>query len=57
MVAEIEAFTVLIEPDLQLRDLARVVDQGLERLCRGLQQRRIVLERRIPPDLPRIPAG
>ena len=29
MVAEIEAFTVLLEPDIKPRDLARVVDQVL----------------------------
>jgi two-component system, NtrC family, sensor histidine kinase HydH len=55
MVAEIEAFTVLLEPDLKPRDLARVVDQVLAARAEALVQRQIVLERRIPPDLPRIP--
>jgi two-component system sensor histidine kinase HydH len=55
MVAEIEAFTVLLEPDIKPQDLARVVDQVLAARAEALAQRQIVLERRIPPDLPRIP--
>ena len=55
MVAEIEAFTVLLEPDIKPRDLARVVDQVLAANAGALAQQQIVLERRIPPDLPRIP--
>ena len=55
MVAEIEAFTVLLEPDLKSQDLAGVVDQVLAASAERLEQRQIVLERRIPPDLPRIP--
>ena len=55
MVAEIEAFTVLLEPDIKPRDLAGVVDQVLAASAGALAQRQIVLERRIPPDLPRIP--
>jgi len=55
MVAEIEAFTVLLEPDIKPRDLARVVDQVLAASAGALAQRQIVLERRITPDLPRIP--
>jgi signal transduction histidine kinase len=55
MVAEIEAFTVLLEPDIKPRDLARVVDQVLAASAEALAQRQIVLERRIPADLPRIP--
>jgi two-component system sensor histidine kinase HydH len=55
MVAEIEAFTVLLEPDLKPQDLARVVDQVLPASAETLEPRQIVLERRIPPDLLRIP--
>ena len=55
MVAEIEAFTVLIELDLKPQDLAGVVDRVLSACAGALQQRRVALERRIPPDLPRIP--
>jgi signal transduction histidine kinase len=55
MVAEIEAFTVLLEPDIKPRDLARVVDQVLAASVEALAQRQIVVERLIPPDLPRIP--
>ncbi len=55
MVAEIEAFTVLLEPDIKLRDLARVVDQVLAASAGALVQRQIAVERRIPLDLPRIP--
>jgi two-component system, NtrC family, sensor histidine kinase HydH len=55
MVAEIEAFTVLLEPDIKPRDLAGVVDQVLAASVEALGQRQIVVERCIPPDLPRIP--
>jgi signal transduction histidine kinase len=55
MVAEIEGFTVLLEPDIKPRDLARVVDQVLAASADALVERQIVLERCIPPDLPRIP--
>jgi len=55
MVAEIEAFTVLLEPDIKPRDLSRVIDQALAASAEDLARRQIVLERRIPPDLPRIP--
>jgi signal transduction histidine kinase len=55
MVAEIEAFTVLLEPDIKPQDLARVVDQVLAARAEALAQRQIVLDPRIPPDLPRIP--
>jgi signal transduction histidine kinase len=55
MVAEIEAFTVLLEPDIKPRDLVRVVDQALAAGAGALAQQQIVVERRIPPDLPRIP--
>jgi len=55
MVAEIEAFTVLLEPDLKPRDLARVIDQVLAASAEDLKQRRIAVERRVPPDLPRVP--
>jgi signal transduction histidine kinase len=55
MVAEIEAFTVLLEPDLKPRDLAGVVDQVLSACAGVLEQREIALERQIPPDLPQIP--
>jgi signal transduction histidine kinase len=55
MVAEIEAFTILLEPDLKRRDLARVIDQVLAASAAALEQRQIAVERRVPPDLPRIP--
>jgi two-component system, NtrC family, sensor histidine kinase HydH len=55
MVAEIEAFTVLLEPDIKPRDLAGVVDRVLAASVEALAQRQIVIERCIPPDLPRIP--
>jgi signal transduction histidine kinase len=54
MVAEIEAFTVLLEPDLKPRDLARVIDQVLGASAGALAQRQISVQCRIPPDLPRI---
>jgi len=55
MVSEIEAFTVLLEPDIKPRDLGRVVDEVLAASAGALAARQIVLERSIPPDLPRIP--
>jgi signal transduction histidine kinase len=55
MVVEIEAFAVLLKPDLKPYDLARVVDQVLSACAGALRQRRIALEWRILPDLPRIP--
>ena len=55
MVAEIEAFTILLEPDIKLRDLGRVVDEVLAASAGALAQRQIAVERSIPPDLPRIP--
>jgi signal transduction histidine kinase len=55
MVAEIEEFTVLLEPDLQRRDLTEVIDQVLAASAGALEQRRIAVQRRVPPDLPRIP--
>jgi signal transduction histidine kinase len=55
MVAEIEAFTILLEPDLKRLDLARVIDQVLAASAEALEQRQIAVERRVPPDLPRIP--
>ncbi len=55
MVAEIEAFTVLLEPDIKPQDLARVVDQVLTASAGVLAQRQIGVERLIPPDLPQIP--
>ncbi len=55
MVAEIEAFAVLLAPDLKPRDLGRVVDQVLAASAEALEDRRITVERRIPPELPRIP--
>jgi signal transduction histidine kinase len=54
MVAEIEAFTVLLEPDFKPRDLARVIDQVLRASAGALAQRQISIQCRIPPDLPRI---
>jgi signal transduction histidine kinase len=55
MVAEIESFTILLEPDLKPRDLGLVVDQVLAVSAEALEQHRVVLERRVPQDLPRIP--
>lgn len=55
MVAEIEAFTRLLEPDLKPRDLGRIIDQVLAVTAETLEQRRIIVERRVPQDLPRIP--
>jgi two-component system sensor histidine kinase HydH len=54
MVAEIEAFTVLLEPDFKPRDLARVIDQVLRASAGALAQRQIIVQCQIPPDLPRI---
>jgi two-component system, NtrC family, sensor histidine kinase HydH len=55
MVAEIEGFTVLLAPDLERRDLGRVIDQVLAANAQALEQRQIAVVRRVPPDLPRIP--
>jgi two-component system sensor histidine kinase HydH len=55
MVAEIEAFTILLEPDLKRLDLARVIDQVLAASAEALEQRQIAVARQIPPDLPQIP--
>jgi signal transduction histidine kinase len=55
MVAEIEAFTVLLEPDIKPQDLARVLEQVVAARAVDLAQRQIVAECHIPPDLPRIP--
>jgi two-component system sensor histidine kinase HydH len=55
MVAEIEAFTGLLEPDLKPRDLAQVVDQALAASAAALQQLNITIQCRVLPDLPRIP--
>jgi signal transduction histidine kinase len=55
MVAEIEAFTVLLEPDLKRQDLARVIDQVLAASAEALEQRQIAVARQVPPDLPQIP--
>ena len=55
MVAEIEAFTVLLEPDIKPQDLGRVVEQAVAASAGALAQRQIVSECHIPPDLPRIP--
>jgi two-component system sensor histidine kinase HydH len=55
MVAEIEAFTGLLEPDLKPRDLAKVVDQVLAASAAALQQLNITLQCRVHPDLPQIP--
>lgn len=55
MVAEIEAFTGLLEPDLKPRDLAKVVDQVLGASAAALLQLNIAVQCRVHPDLPRIP--
>jgi signal transduction histidine kinase len=55
MVAEIEAFTVLLEPDLKRRDLGEVIDRVLAEADPALTQRRITVQRLIPQQLPRIP--
>jgi two-component system sensor histidine kinase HydH len=55
MVAEIEGFTVLLAPDLERRDLGRVIDLVLAARAQDLEQRQIAVVRRVPPDLPRIP--
>jgi two-component system sensor histidine kinase HydH len=55
MVAEIEAFTGLLEPDLKPRDLAKVVDQVLAASAAALQQLNITVQCRVHPDLPQIP--
>ena len=55
MVAEIEAFTVLLEPDPKPSNLGKVVDEVLAVCAPSLEQGGITVERRVPPDLPRIP--
>jgi signal transduction histidine kinase len=55
MVAEIEAFTVLLEPDIKLRDLAGVIERVLAARAGALAERQIVVERQVPQDLPRMP--
>jgi two-component system sensor histidine kinase HydH len=55
MVIEIEAFTVLLEPNLKRQDLTEVIDQVLAEAAPALEQHRITLQRLIPPHLPRIP--
>jgi two-component system sensor histidine kinase HydH len=55
MVAEIEAFTILLEPDLKLQDLTAVIDQVLAEAAPALAERRISVQRLIPPHLPMIP--
>jgi two-component system sensor histidine kinase HydH len=55
MVAEIEAFARLLEPDLKPRDLAKLVDQVLAASAAALQQLNISVQCRFHPDLPQIP--
>jgi signal transduction histidine kinase len=55
MVIEIEAFTVLLEPNLKRQDLTGVIDQVLAEAAPALEQHRITVQRLIPPHLPRIP--
>jgi signal transduction histidine kinase len=55
MVAEIEAFTALLELDLKRLDLVEVIDQVLAQTAEALESRRITVQRLIPVDLPRIP--
>jgi two-component system sensor histidine kinase HydH len=55
MVAEIEAFAGLLEPDLKPRDLAKVVDQVLAASLVIMQQLNISVQCRVHPDLPMIP--
>jgi two-component system sensor histidine kinase HydH len=55
MVAEIEAFTVLLEPDLKRRDLREVIDQVLAEAAPALERRRITVRRLLPDHLPQIP--
>jgi two-component system sensor histidine kinase HydH len=55
MVAQIEAFTVLLEPDLKPLDLAEIIDRVLAEAAELLTQRRIIVQRLIPLHLPRIP--
>jgi signal transduction histidine kinase len=55
MVVEIEDFTGLLEPDLQLRDLGAVIDQVLAEVAESLARRRITVQRQLPAHLPQIP--
>jgi two-component system sensor histidine kinase HydH len=55
MVAEIEAFAGLLEPDLKPRDLVKVVDQVLAASAAALQRLNITVQCRVHPDLPQIP--
>ncbi len=55
MVAEIEAFAGLLEPNLKPRDLAKIVDQVLVVSTPALQRLNISVQCRVHPDLPRIP--
>ncbi len=55
MVAEIEDFTKLLDPDLQLRDLGAVIDQVLAEAAEALSRRRITVQRQLPTPLPQIP--
>ena len=55
MVAEIEAFAGLLEPDLKPRDLAKIVDQVLAARAAALQQLNITVQCQVHPDLPQIP--
>jgi signal transduction histidine kinase len=55
MVIEIEAFTVLLEPNLKRQDLAVVIDQVLAEAATALEQHHITVQRLIPPNLPRVP--
>ncbi len=52
MVAEIEGFTVLLEPDLKRRDLGEVIDRVLAEAASDLTQRQITVRRLIPGNLP-----
>lgn len=55
MVAEIEAFAGLLQPDLKPQDLAKVVDQVLAARAPAIGQLNISVQCRVHPDLPRIP--
>ena len=55
MVVEIEDFTVLLDPDLKLRDLSAVIDQVLAEAADSLSRHRITMQRQLPAHLPQIP--
>jgi two-component system sensor histidine kinase HydH len=55
MVAEIEGFTVLLEPNLKRRDLGEVIERVLADTAPDLSQRRITVRRLLPAHLPPIP--